>query len=211
MGRLIEKLEEGEQRVKFNWKTVRKIISSIITWLLFINLILMAFLVISSKASGGEPQAFGYQIKTVLSGSMEPTFMTGSIIAVKPLEGNDKKELKKGDIITFMEEDKKLITHRITDVTVSGEHVLYETKGDNNKSKDMDPVLSDNVTAVYTGYTLPYAGYFIDFAKSQKGAAILLIGPGILMLGYAAFTIYQAMRELEARAKGKNDSNEKTA
>ncbi|MCK6208149.1 signal peptidase I SipW [Bacillus infantis] len=197
--------------MKFSWKTVRKIISSIITWLLFINLILMAFLVISSKASGGEPQAFGYQIKTVLSGSMEPTFMTGSVIAVKPLEGDAKKELKKGDIITFIDEDKKLITHRITGITTSGEHVMYETKGDNNQSKDLDPVLSDNVTAIYTGYTLPYAGYFIDFAKSQKGAAILLIGPGILMLGYAAFTIYQAMRELEARAKGKGDTTEKTA
>lgn len=137
--------------------------------------------------------------------------MTGSVIAVKPLEGSAKKELNKGDIITFIDEDKKLITHRITDITHSGEHVMYETKGDNNQSKDLDPVLSENVTAIYTGYTLPYAGYFIDFAKSQKGAAILLIGPGILMLGYAAFTIYQAMRELEARAKDKGDTTEKTA
>ena len=44
----------------------------------------MTFVVISSKASGGEPQVFGYQLKTVLSGSMEPAFNTGSIIAVKP-------------------------------------------------------------------------------------------------------------------------------
>lgn len=32
----------------------------------------------------GEPQVFGYQLKTVLSGSMEPEIKTGSIIAVKP-------------------------------------------------------------------------------------------------------------------------------
>ena len=74
-------------------KKALKIFSNLITAVLFINLILMAFLVVSSKASGGEPQAFGYQLKTVLSGSMEPTFKTGSIIAVKPVEAKERETL----------------------------------------------------------------------------------------------------------------------
>ncbi|AIE60108.1 signal peptidase I SipW [Bacillus methanolicus] len=196
--------------MKLFLKKTMKMISSIITFLLFINLILMAFLVVSSKASGGEPQAFGYQLKTVLSGSMEPTFKTGSIIIVKPLDMKEKTQLKKGDIITFKVGPDKLITHRISSVNKSGEHVLYETKGDNNKRKDLDPVLSDNVVAKYSGFTIPYVGYFIDFSKSKEGSAILLIVPGILLLGYAGVSIYQAIRAIDTKSKD-TDPTEKTA
>ena len=75
-------------------KKVWKIVSNLITGILFLLLIFMIFVVVSSKASGGEPNFLGYQLKTVLSGSMEPTFMTGSIIAVKPVE--NAAEFKKG-------------------------------------------------------------------------------------------------------------------
>lgn len=196
--------------LKFSWKKTRKIISNLITAVLFVNLIIMAFLVISSKASGGEPKVLGNELKTVLSGSMEPTFLTGSIIAVKPLEGDEKKNLQNGDVITFMASEDKLITHRIIGVTKSGENVMYQTKGDNNNAADMDPVLSDNVKAIYTGFTIPYIGYFIDFAQSKEGSAILLIGPGVLLLGYAAFSIMQALRELDPQSKDK-DTEEKPA
>lgn len=191
-------------------KKVLKILSNIITAVLFMNLILMAFLVISSKASGGEPQVFGYQLKTVLSGSMEPTFKTGSIIAVKPVDSEERKSLSKGEIITFQASEKKLITHRIIGIKTSGNHMMYETKGDNNKTADLEPVLSENVKAVYSGFTIPYAGYLIDFAQSKEGSAILLIVPGLLLLGYAGFSIFQALRELDPKQKEK-DPEEKTA
>ncbi|MBW8350141.1 signal peptidase I [Bacillus sp. IITD106] len=191
-------------------KKVLKIISNVITAILFINLLVMAFLVVSSKASGGEPQAFGYQLKTVLSGSMEPTFMTGSVIAVKPLNSKEKMALKEGDIITFMADEKTLITHRIIGVKESGDNVMYETKGDNNNAADMDLVLSDNVAAKYANFTIPYVGYFINIAQSKEGSAILLIAPGIFLLGYAGFSIMAALRELEVNTN-KKDIEEKSA
>lgn len=183
-----------------------KIASNAITAVLFLAFLLMLFLVISSKASGGEPQAFGYQLKTVLSGSMEPTFQTGSIIAIKPLETEEKLSLKKGDIVTFRESEEKLITHRITKVLGSGNNISYETKGDNNKAKDMQPVLAQNIVAEYIGFTIPYAGYFIDFAGSKNGTALLLIAPGVLILLYAGFTIFQALREIDPKSKKADDS-----
>jgi signal peptidase len=161
----------------------------------------MAFLVISSKASKGETQLFGYQLKTVLSGSMEPTFLTGSIIGVKPLNSEARSKLKKDDIITFKTNEGILVTHRIIGVTESGPNVLYETKGDNNNASDKDPVISDNVVAIYSGFTMPYIGYFINFAQSKEGSALLLIGPGILLLGYAAFIIYRGLKELDVKTE----------
>lgn len=189
-----------------NAKKVLNILSSLVTTILFLLLIFMVFVVISSKASGGEPQFLGYQLKTVLSGSMEPTFKTGSIIAVKPVE--DSTALKKGDVITYMQQDGNLVTHRITDVIKQKDQTMYQTKGDNNKDFDSQPVLSQNVVAKYTDVTVPYLGYFIDFAKSSKGMAIMLILPGILLLGYSGITIWSALKEIDTKT---SSSEEKTA
>jgi signal peptidase I len=161
----------------------------------------MIFVVVSSKASGGEPNFLGYQLKTVLSGSMEPTFMTGSVIAVKPVE--NAVNLKKDDIITFKESEDKLITHRIIDVNKSGDQTMYVTKGDNNRSKDSNPVLAPNIVAKYSGFTVPYVGYFLDYAKSKNGTALLLILPGLLLLAYSVITIFKAIKELD-KGKGKD-------
>ena len=163
----------------------------------------MAFLVISSKASGGEPQAFGYQLKTVLSGSMEPTFQTGSVIAVKPLDSKERKSLKKDDIITFQTGEDILITHRIIGVNTSGEHVMYETKGDNNNGPDLEPVLAENVIGKYADITVPYVGYALNYASSKAGAALLLIIPGVFLLGYSAISIFSAIRSIDGEKKEK--------
>ncbi|WP_026569312.1 MULTISPECIES: signal peptidase I SipW [Sediminibacillus] len=185
--------------MKKSMKLIMRWLSRLVTFTLFATLLFMVFVVISSKASGGEPQVMGYQLKTVLSGSMEPGIKTGSVIAVKP--GGDMTRFEKGDVITFQTEEELLITHRIVDVTTSGDNVLYETKGDNNDAADREPVLSQNVVGEYSGFTVPYVGYFISFAQSKEGSALLLILPGILLLGYAGFTIWQTISQLDAKSK----------
>ncbi|WP_059170869.1 signal peptidase I SipW [Bacillus sp. FJAT-27445] len=183
-------------------KKLKKIVSTMITVVLSLTLLFMVFVVISSKASGGEPNFLGYQLKTVLSGSMEPTFKTGSIIVVNPVE--DKTSLKKGDVITFMIEENQLATHRIMEVIKNDNQVMYKTKGDNNNSADTDLVLGQNVVAKYTGITIPYAGYLVDYTKSKNGTAFLLILPGILLLLYSGFTIFRALKEIDVPKKGKD-------
>ena len=179
-----------------------KRISSIVSGILMVLLISVASIVVITKISGGEPQLFGYQLKTVLSGSMEPGIQTGSIIAVK--QAIDKTSFKEGDVITFQEDENILITHRITEVVKSGDSVLYRTKGDNNNAEDMNPVLSDNVVAEYTGFTVPYVGYFINFTQSKNGALLLLI-PGFLLLIYSGFTIWRALSAIKLPQKQQAD------
>ncbi|WP_373893798.1 hypothetical protein [Virgibacillus sp. CBA3643] len=58
------------------WKIIKKLISAFTTVLLFILLITTLFMVISSQASDGESEFFGYEMKTILSGSMEPEIQT---------------------------------------------------------------------------------------------------------------------------------------
>lgn len=178
---------------------VKKWVSRIFTSVMLLLFVIMVLAVIISKASGGEPSFFGYQLKTVLSGSMEPTFMTGSIIAVDP--NRDMTQLVENEIITFMDGDRRLITHRIIEVIRNEDNVFYRTKGDNNDGPDAGLVNSKNVTAVYTGFTLPYIGYMFNFASSKMGSVILLIIPGVLLFGYSIITTWRAISQLEVNDK----------
>lgn len=191
--------------MKITKKRLIKWGSNLISFVLFLGLVAMATIVITTKASGGEPELFGYQFKTVLSGSMEPGIQTGSVIAVEI--GGDMTRFQEGDVITFMEEDSKLVTHRVTEVLNNGEHIMYQTKGDNNNTIDVNPVFAENVVAEYTGFTIPYLGYLVSFAQTQNGAFLLLI-PGVLLLGYAVITIWQGLRELERHQKALHDDKE---
>lgn len=183
-------------------KLVWKIISNFISFVLFALMVFLAFIVISSKASGGDPTIMGYQFKTVLSGSMEPTFLTGSVIAIEPTK--DGSKYQKGDVITFKENETKIVTHRITDVKNVNGKVMYETKGDNNNGPDLKPVLAENVIGKYQDITVPYIGYLLNYANSKAGAALLLIIPGLFLLGYSAITIFGAIRSIDGDKKNKS-------
>ncbi|MCM3734816.1 signal peptidase I [Bacillus cytotoxicus] len=183
-------------------KLVWKVMSNIISFVLFTIMVVLAFVVISSKASGSDPTVMGHQFKSVLSGSMEPTFLTGSIIAIEPTK--DGSKYKKGDVITFKEKDNKIITHRIIDVKNINGKVTYETKGDNNNGPDLNPVLAENVIGKYADITVPYVGYLLSYANSKAGAALLLIIPGVLLLGYSAISIFGALHSIDSEKKSKS-------
>ncbi|HEU5139287.1 MAG TPA: signal peptidase I [Bacillales bacterium] len=176
-----------------------KWVSRVTSTVLFVLLLLMIFMVISSRAAGGNPSLFGYQLKTVLSGSMEPGIQTGSIIAVKPVK--ETKQFEKGDVITFKTRDEKLVTHRVYKVLGSG--TQYVTKGDNNEDPDPNPVLSQNIVAKYTGFTIPYVGYLVHYANTQGGTAVMLILPGVILLLYSGISIWKAVREIEGKTEKK--------
>jgi len=176
-------------------KKILRIMSSFIRSVFLIGICFLAIVVLSSRVSGGEPTILGYQVKTVLSGSMEPTIQTGSIISIKL--GNSSS-YKKGDIITFRI-DEKLITHRISDVKQANGQVSYTTKGDNNDGPDLWTVSSQDVVGKYTNYTIPYVGYAMNYANSKAGSALLLIVPGILLIVSALRSIIGAVKELEVK------------
>lgn len=180
-------------------KKLLKAVSRIGSGMFIVIVCLVAFVVLSSRISGGTPTIAGYQVKAVLSGSMEPTFQTGSIIAI---EIKDKHSYyKKGDVITFRM-DGKLITHRITDVKTQNGQAVYKTKGDNNDGADRWTVTQQNVVGMYMGFTIPYVGYALNYSSSKLGSALLLFVPGVLLLISAIRSINGAKKELEAGKVG---------
>ena len=81
-------------------------------------------------------QPFGITILNVMSDSMKPTFEKGDKIVVKK-----QKDYEVGDIITYIDNDKNLITHRIIEKYEDG----FITKGDNNNTEDKEKVRKNQV------------------------------------------------------------------
>ena len=97
----------------------------------------MALLTVVMAKPGQPPNFFGYSLFRVMTGSMEPTIPTNSLITVKRVAGS---ELVVGDIITFYSRDPSLMgepnTHRIIRIEEEqGERIFY-TKGDANNVED---------------------------------------------------------------------------
>jgi signal peptidase I len=176
-------------------KKLLKAVSRIGSGMFIVVVCLAALVVLSSRISGGTPTIAGYQVKAVLSGSMEPAFQTGSIIAIQLKDKHSSYE--KGDVITFQMEGK-LITHRITDVKKQNGQAVYKTKGDNNDGVDRWTVTQQNIIGMYKGFTIPYVGYALNYSSSKLGSALLLFIPGLLLLIYAIRSINGAKQELEA-------------
>jgi len=77
-------------------------------------------------------RGIGYEAYQILSGSMEPTLMTGEIVLINT---NDQ-DVKVGEIIAFRTGDHVVI-HRIANCVSD---CVYITKGDANISEDLIPV-----------------------------------------------------------------------
>jgi signal peptidase len=182
---------------RVNKTTVKTWINRISTSLLIAFLMLIVFFAISSKISGGSPKIFGHEVMTVLSGSMEPSIQTGSIIAVTPVE--DPTSYQVGDVITYrsISDPNVLITHRIIEVNGTGMEMQYVTMGDNNDAKDPTPIPAANVIGEYANFTIPYLGYFFNFVKSKAGIASVLIIPGIALIVWQMISLWKALVRAE--------------
>lgn len=160
------------KRLKFV-KTVRKA-GRIFYGLIFAVLILIAVtLIISTFNIPGN-----YKILIVQSGSMEPNLHLGSVVITKPAEN-----YQKNDIITFSEptNPKVLVSHRIVRVEKQAGDTSFITKGDANEDPDTEKKLKQSVIGKVL-FSIPLAGYFVNFAKSKNGLLMLIIIPSVLII-----------------------------
>ena len=112
------------------------------------------------------PYVFGYKPLVVLTGSMEPTFKTGSIIYYKHVNQN---ELKEGDIITFKMGDY-IVSHRINKI----DNGLYETKGDANNTVDANKITYNDIVGKDLNINIPYLGYYVKFFKDNMYILVII-------------------------------------
>jgi signal peptidase I len=117
----------------------------------------------------------------ILSGSMEPTVRTGSVVFIVP-----QPIYIVGDIVTFAQNgDRNFpVTHRIYKIDDQGIYYsdgIYTTKGDANKTPDMEPLTPNNIIGK-VWFTIPYLGYAIDFMKRPQGFILFVIVPATIII-----------------------------
>ncbi len=126
-------------------------------------------------------RVIGLQPFAVLSGSMEPTYQTGSIVYVKKV---DYRTLKENDPITFLLDEKTVVTHRIVEVIEDPEEagtIQYRTKGDNNDAEDGGSVHYKNVIGMPV-FNIPYLGYVSNYIQNPPGNYIVISVCAILII-----------------------------
>jgi len=158
-------------------KRVFGIIVDVLTFLVFLVLVLIIFSRVKMMVSGKEYfDVFGYSVFNVATGSMEPVISQNDIIVVK-----EQRDYELNDIVTF-KSDNAYVTHRV--ISKSGNS--YITKGDANNAKDVsikkDDIIGKVVHVIRQGgvwqqiFTSPTIIIMIfitlmlfDFAFSYKG------------------------------------------
>lgn len=115
--------------------------------------------------------ALGGRIVTVLSGSMEPTYHTGSLLFVRPV---DPKEIQSGDVIAYMVTDEIMVTHRVVEILNSNGNPQFRTKGDANSVAD--EALVDGARVVGTpAFSVPLVGYAVNYAQHPPGIYVTMV------------------------------------
>lgn len=168
--------------LKMETKKILKIIQNIITVAI---VIIGLFLIITLF-----PIKDNFQVKVVLSGSMEPTIHTGSIVVIKP-----SSQYKIGDVVMFGKDTKTEIptTHRIVSNRAVEGVVLFTTKGDANEDPDTTEIRQSDIHGKVL-FTVPFMGYVIDFVRKPIGIIIVIIVP-------ALFIIYDEIRKIIKEVK----------
>lgn len=175
-------------------KTVKKVWNFIAYTLIVIALIL-AFLLAGMRV-------FGYGIYAVQSQSMEPTLDLGSVVYVDE-RGLDVSQLKEGDVITYMLNEEKLATHRITQVIPSSPKyggVEFKTKGDHPDShEDYGTVLGVNVLGEVK-FSIPYLGYLAAYIQEPPGLYVAIsVGAILLLLIFLPDLIFESEEDKQKR------------
>lgn len=181
------------------------IVLNVIIGIICLMVLLLAVSAINAN-SKGYSSLFGYSLYAVETDSMEGdekgSFPAGSLVFAKELKGNDYKDLKEGDVITFFAFDtttsqRFINTHRIIEVNETND--VFTTQGDNVAQPDARPVFAEDVIGVYRSH-VGGVGKAILYIQSTTGFLIAVVFPSLLIVVYA---IYNLIRTYSAFNKAK--------
>ena len=141
---------------------------------------------------------FGIEPHIVLSGSMEPEIMTGSLVYVKKISVEETQSLEVGDNVTFLvDKNGTKVTHRIYEVVgpayVKNQNGDYVLDANGNKTIAKDDFGND--IYMYTTYGInnknsSEIGYTLDgtLGKGNLASSNVVGKPvfSIPLLGYVA-------------------------
>lgn len=126
----------------------------------------------------GVSLVLGLKPQIVVSGSMEPTIPTGSLLMAKEVSA---AEIEVGDIVTLDRPNNGgLVTHRVT--SVEQQHTNWEVtmRGDANAADDPFPYTVRTAGKIVA--TIPWVGYLAGMFRTPFGlTGIAVFGAALLV------------------------------
>jgi signal peptidase I len=121
-----------------------------------------------------------YRTETVLSGSMVPRFSPGDVVVVTP---EPSTSLEVGQVITYNipTGNHEPVTHRVIAILRDGRNPVIRTKGDANDAPDPWTARLAGPTVWRQRWTIPYAGWAIEWLRRPSARYPLAIGLPLLM------------------------------
>ena len=120
----------------------------------------------------------GWQLASVQTGSMSPTFPVGSLVIVGPV---DPADVEVGMAIAFQdpEDAGRLVTHRVVGMA-PGTDLAFITKGDANATADPRPVPARYVRGRALWH-ITYLGTVMDLLQWPRSFLLLVVAPSLLL------------------------------
>jgi len=120
----------------------------------------------------------GYQLASVQTGSMSPTFPVGSLVVVGPV---DPADVEVGMAIAFQDPDDptRQVTHRVVGVA-PGSELAFITQGDANATADARPVPA-RVVRGRALWHVTYLGTVMDWLQWPRSFLLLVVAPSVLL------------------------------
>lgn len=130
------------------------------------------------------PRLISAEPYTVMSGSMEPTIPTGSIVVSQEVRGED---VRFDDVITYQirSGNPQTVTHRVVGVDIVENETRFRTQGDANNVRDPEPIRPEQVRGKVI-YHVPYIGYVGSIIPHAARESVATLA-GIALLIYATF------------------------
>ncbi|MDR1448166.1 MAG: signal peptidase I [Candidatus Ancillula sp.] len=168
-----------------------------LSWAFIIAMI--GILAVCFGASQKDFSLFGWREYTVLTKSMSPALPVQSVVFVKETKPED---VHIGDIITFVQKDGRIVTHRVVNKMSNykeANQTAFKTKGDANPSVDNEIILSSNVRGVVRFHVneLGYIFYYI----SNNLLLVFIIYASLI----GAFAFWQRARADKRKENAENE------
>lgn len=203
----------------YNLKGILKYISTVVSWTIFVLLIIVGVLLIyyyisvRLYATKGEKYEPEFSVYTIVSQSMEPTISVYDVIINTKVD--DISEVEVNDVVTFISTwsvtQGMTITHRVVGTkTLDDGSTCLITRGDNNTQEDQTCVKESDIIGV-TKAVIPGLGKIQFFLASRSGWLFLIILPALYIIIKDVFKIFRLSKEIkeEDANKSSNPNNEK--
>ena len=179
---LIDDFIYGSKSSTVKRRKVFSVIKTVIFYVVLVALTPTLVFSLFNKITGEFTMIGGKGLMVVASGSMSEKhkdntylitnnlndqFNTYDIIVLDKVDSSS--ELKKYDVIAYVNNDGVNIIHRIIDIEVGFSGIRYITRGDANNATDSYRPSFDDVIGIYRGQHIPVVGIFVMFLQSYSG------------------------------------------